>query len=69
LTVLYGAKSDTFLPAAAAGLKRALPQVALRCISGAGHLVPLERPSETAEAIVEAVRLRSAPVTSTTLGV
>jgi pimeloyl-ACP methyl ester carboxylesterase len=51
--VLYGERSDTFRAAAASELKRALPQAVLRCLPGAGHLVPLEKPKETTEGMIE----------------
>jgi pimeloyl-ACP methyl ester carboxylesterase len=51
--VLYGGESDTFVSAAVAGVRRALPGTRLHCIPGAGHLVPLECPAETAAAMLE----------------
>ena len=51
--ILYGAESDTFLAPAAKRFKAKVPQVALRCFEGTGHFVPMQRPDETAEAIVD----------------
>lgn len=51
--VLYGADSDTFLAAAAKKFKAAVPQAAFRCFAKTGHFVPMERPDETAEVILD----------------
>jgi pimeloyl-ACP methyl ester carboxylesterase len=51
--ILYGAESDTFLAAAAGRFKAKVPQVALRCFEDTGHFVPMQRPDDTAEAIVD----------------
>lgn len=51
--ILYGAESDTFLTAAAKRFKAKVPGAALRCLEDAGHFVPMERPAETAEVIVD----------------
>ena len=51
--ILYGAESDTFLAAAAKRFKAKVPRVALRCFEDTGHFVPMQRPDETAEAIVD----------------
>ena len=51
--ILYGAESDTFLAAAARRFKARIPQVALRCFEDTGHFVPMQRPDDTAEAIVD----------------
>jgi pimeloyl-ACP methyl ester carboxylesterase len=51
--VLYGAKSDTFLASAAKRLKSKVPQAAFRCFKNTGHFVPMERPDETAEGILD----------------
>lgn len=50
--VLYGAESDTFLPSAVKRLKVKLPSAVFRCLEGTGHFVPMERPDESAEAIL-----------------
>jgi pimeloyl-ACP methyl ester carboxylesterase len=54
--VLYGAKSDTFLASAAKRFKAKVPGAALRCFEDAGHFVPMERPDETAEVILDFLR-------------
>ncbi len=54
--VIYGAQSDTFRPAAVKRFKSALPQATLRCFEKTGHFVPMERPDETAQAIVSFLR-------------
>jgi pimeloyl-ACP methyl ester carboxylesterase len=51
--VIYGAKSDTFLGAAAKRFKAKVPQTAFRCFEDTGHFVPMERPDETAEAVLD----------------
>jgi len=51
--ILYGAESDTFLAAAAKRFKAKVPGAALRCLEDAGHFVPMERPDEIAEVIVD----------------
>jgi pimeloyl-ACP methyl ester carboxylesterase len=49
--VIHGEHSNTFLPAAEARLARRLPGARFVTISGAGHLVPMERPAEAGAAI------------------
>jgi len=51
--VLYGAESDTFLASAAKRFKAKVPGVALRCFEDTGHFVPMQRPDETVEVIVD----------------
>ena len=51
--VLYGAESDTFLASAAKRFKAKVTGVALRCFEDTGHFVPMQRPDETAEVIVD----------------
>ncbi|MGD9055932.1 MAG: alpha/beta hydrolase [Desulfobacterales bacterium] len=51
--VVYGAKSDTFLASAAKRFKANAPRAVLRCFEETGHFVPMERPAETVEAIVD----------------
>ena len=51
--VLYGAESDTFLASAAKRFKAKVPGIALRCFEDTGHFVPMQRPDETAEVIVD----------------
>ena len=49
--VIRGAESRTFLPAAQMRMARLLPHARFTTIAGTGHLVPFERPQETAGAI------------------
>jgi pimeloyl-ACP methyl ester carboxylesterase len=49
--VIRGKESRTFLPAAQMRMARLLPHARFVTIAGAGHLVPIERPQETAAAI------------------
>ena len=51
--VLYGAKSDTFLASAAKRFEAKVPGTAFRCFKDTGHFVPMERPDETAGAILD----------------
>ena len=51
--VVYGAKSDTFLASAAKRFKANVPRAVFRCFEKTGHFVPMERPTETVEAIVD----------------
>jgi pimeloyl-ACP methyl ester carboxylesterase len=50
--VVYGAKSDTFLPAAAKRFQAKVPAAAMVSLAETGHFVPMERPKETATAII-----------------
>jgi len=49
--IVAGAESDTFVPAAVARARRALPQAEVEIVPDSGHLVPLEKPNEVAELI------------------
>jgi pimeloyl-ACP methyl ester carboxylesterase len=49
--LLRGAHSKTFRPSAQARLSRLLPQARTATIPDSGHLVPMERPRETARLI------------------
>jgi pimeloyl-ACP methyl ester carboxylesterase len=49
--VIRGERSQTFRSATQARLARQLPRATFVTISGAGHLVPMERPKETGAAI------------------
>lgn len=51
--VLYGAESDTFLASAAKRFEAKVPRAAFRCFEDTGHFVPMERPDETAGAILD----------------
>jgi pimeloyl-ACP methyl ester carboxylesterase len=55
LALIYGAQSDTFSPRALATMQKALPKAAYVRIEAAGHLVPMEKPSEVAHAILDFV--------------
>ncbi|NIS72092.1 MAG: alpha/beta fold hydrolase [Proteobacteria bacterium] len=50
--VLYGAESDTFLASAAKRFRAKVPSAAFRCLEETGHFVPMERPDESTEAIL-----------------
>lgn len=49
--IIRGAESDTFLPRAAERVKRIRPDTTLVTLEHSTHLVPLERPQETHQAI------------------
>ena len=51
--VLYGADSDTFLGPAAKKFKAEVPRTVFRRFEKTGHFVPMERPDETAEVILD----------------
>jgi pimeloyl-ACP methyl ester carboxylesterase len=51
--LLRGEHSETFMPAAQARLARRLPQSQSATIADSGHLVPMERPGETARLVRE----------------
>ena len=51
--VVYGDKSDTFLRSAARRFKANVPGAAFQRFKRTGHFVPMERPAETAQAIVD----------------
>jgi len=53
LLVVWGEDSDTFLPVVARRVQKLLPQASVQGVPGVGHLVPLEKPQETGEKIVE----------------
>lgn len=50
--VLYGDQSDVFVPSAEKRFKAVLPHADFRCFAETSHFVPMERPDETAEAIL-----------------
>ncbi|NIQ39240.1 MAG: alpha/beta fold hydrolase [Proteobacteria bacterium] len=54
--VIYGAKSDTFLASAAKRFKAKVPGATFLCLEGTSHFVPMERPDESADAIVTFLR-------------
>lgn len=56
--VLYGTDSDTFLPAAARRFARQLPGAQLAPVPGTGHFLPMERPDQTAAAVLRFLRQR-----------
>jgi len=45
--VLYGEKSDTFLPSAVRRFQSILPHAQVRCFQNTSHFVPMEKPAET----------------------
>jgi pimeloyl-ACP methyl ester carboxylesterase len=51
--VIYGRNSDTFLKQAAERFKRKLPSAELVGMENTSHFVPMERPEETATAILK----------------
>lgn len=51
--VLRGEHSTTFVPGALARVARLLPEARIATLPDAGHLLPMERPSETATAILD----------------
>lgn len=51
--VLYGAVSDTFLASAARRFKAKVTGAAMWCFEETSHFVPMEKPDETAAAIVD----------------
>ncbi len=51
ILVLYGARSNTFLPPARRRLQRLWPQADFIALPEAGHMFPMERPQETAQII------------------
>jgi pimeloyl-ACP methyl ester carboxylesterase len=50
--ILYGAESDTFLAPSAKRFKAEVPHARVQKLEATGHFVPMERPDETAKAIV-----------------
>jgi pimeloyl-ACP methyl ester carboxylesterase len=54
--VLYGAESDTFLTSAAKRFKVKVPGTTFRCFEGTSHFVPMERPDDSVEAILNFLR-------------
>ncbi len=50
--VLYGAESDTFLKPAVKRFQRRVPRAVFRRFEKTSHFVPMERPDETADAIL-----------------
>lgn len=50
--IIYGSKTKTFLPSVIKRLKSKVPHSIFNCFEGAGHNVIMERPDESAEAII-----------------
>ena len=50
--VLYGADSDTFLASAVRRFKSAVPHAVFKRFKNTGHFVPMQRPDESAAAIL-----------------
>ena len=55
---IRGARSETFQPQAAQRLGRLIPDYVLFTVPGSGHFVPMEKPSECAELIIDFVTRR-----------
>jgi pimeloyl-ACP methyl ester carboxylesterase len=55
LLVVYGAESDAFRDSARRKMQRLIPQAQFHKVEDAGHLVPLEKPGEVAQAILDFV--------------
>lgn len=53
--IIRGAESDTFWVQAADRVRRINPAIRIEAVSNAGHLVPLERPREVANLILDFV--------------
>ncbi len=56
VTVLYGGRSDTFLPTAARKLPRILPAARMVPVPEATHFVPMERPDIVREELLRQAR-------------
>ncbi len=54
--VLYGTESDTFLAPAAKRFKAKVPSARMMPLEDTSHSVPMERPADTAEIILEFLR-------------
>lgn len=57
--VLYGADSDTFLRPAVKRFREKVPEAVFKGFEGTSHFVPMERPEESAEAILSFLQDRS----------
>jgi pimeloyl-ACP methyl ester carboxylesterase len=51
--VVYGARSDAFLSSAAKRFKSSVPKAIFRSFEETSHFVPMERPAETVDAILD----------------
>lgn len=51
--VLYGAKSDTCLPATVKRFARCVPHAEMLAFEESGHFVPMERPGEVASTVLD----------------
>jgi pimeloyl-ACP methyl ester carboxylesterase len=56
LLVIQGAQSDTLVEVGMNKIKKILPNAELHSLEGAGHLVPLEKPKEVGEIILNFLR-------------
>jgi pimeloyl-ACP methyl ester carboxylesterase len=54
--IIYGTQTRTFLPSVIKRFKTEVPHAVLRCFEGPGHNVVMEKPRESAEAILEFLR-------------
>ena len=57
--VIYGTASDTFLASAARRFKAKVPSACMVPLEGTGHFVPMERPADTAEIIINFLKQRA----------
>jgi len=51
--VLYGALSTTFLPSVVTRFRTRVPQAVIKGFEETGHFVPMERPDESAEVVLQ----------------
>ncbi len=49
--IIYGEKSNTFLPSVAAKVKKMVPHAIIRKMSDIGHFIPMEQPEELADIV------------------
>ncbi len=61
VTVLAGATSDTFLPAAASRIRRTLSRARVEVVPETSHFLPFERPEEVARRIGAAMSRSEEP--------
>lgn len=57
--VVRGSESDTFLLGAAKKLERKLKDIEIVSLENCGHFVPMEKPMETAEVIIDFMRRKA----------
>ncbi|MBU2549136.1 MAG: alpha/beta hydrolase [Proteobacteria bacterium] len=54
--ILYGKRSTTFLPSVVRGFQASLPDAEIRPFDDTGHFIPMERPEECSNAIIDFLR-------------